>query len=216
MSNISLINTQKAFLETLLLGDKKLASKLIHEQINNGLSIKQVYEEIIKIALYDVGELWEFNKISVATEHLASAIVESILNEIYPLLISSTSIEKTVFLSCVEKEYHQIGIKMVSDIFETHGWNTFFLGANTPTKDLIDFAKNIKPDVISISLSIYSHLPILERMIQEFRKAFPHLTIIVGGQAFRKGGSEMLDAYPNVEFLADLSHLENYLKKYKI
>lgn len=58
-----------------------------------------LYETIIKKALYEVGELWEYNKISVATEHLASAIVEGILNEFYFKIISSDKINKTVTFS---------------------------------------------------------------------------------------------------------------------
>lgn len=49
----------------------------------NQIPVQYLYENIIKKSLYEVGELWESNKITVATEHLASAIVEAILNELY-------------------------------------------------------------------------------------------------------------------------------------
>ena len=65
---------------------KKLSPDLIRRQ--RLVSIKIIYEKLFKISLYKIGELWEYNKISVATEHLASAIVESILNENYLQIIS--------------------------------------------------------------------------------------------------------------------------------
>ena len=204
--------THKEFLAGLLSGNRAKCSELANSYLNEGASIKELYETIIKRALYEVGELWEYNKISVATEHLASAIVEGILNELYIKIISGNKINKTVLASCVENEYHQIGIKMISDLFEMNGWNSYFLGANTPTSELISFAKTTKPDIFAISLSIYSHLPMLERMISSIRKEFPELLIVVGGQAFRHGGQEVLLQYYNVVYQPDLNSTEQFIK----
>lgn len=205
-------SAHKEFLKSLLLGNRMQSSALAHTFLNQPASIKELYEDIIKNALYDVGELWEYNKISVATEHLASAIVEAILNELYPNVISTEKINRTAITACVENEFHQIGIKMVNDIFEMNGWKTHFLGANTPTTELISFAKTIKPDILSISVSLYFHLPILEKMIILVRNDFPKLPILVGGQAFRKGGQEILLKYENVTYKPDLNSTELFIK----
>lgn len=204
----------KEFLHLLLSGNRLKCSELANNYLNNGVSIKILYETILKKALYEVGELWEYNKISVATEHLASAIVERILNELYIQIISSVKINKTVIVACVENEFHQIGIKMISDLFEMNGWNSYFLGANTPTNELISFSKTIKPDVFAISISIYFHLPELEKMILILRKEFPELPILVGGQAFRHGGQDILLKYENVIYKPDLNSTELFIKNF--
>jgi methanogenic corrinoid protein MtbC1 len=206
--------THNEFLNALLSGNRSKCSELVKNYLNNGVSIEVLYETIIKKALYDVGELWEYNKIGVATEHLASAIVEGILNELYLKIISSDKINKTVIVSCVENEFHQIGIKMISDVFEMNGWNAYFLGANTPTNELISFSKTIRPDVFAISLSIYFHLPILEKMIPIIKKEFPELPILVGGQAFRHGGQDILLKYENVIYKPDLNSTELFIKDF--
>ena len=200
------------FLNSLLTGNRNICSRIIQEQLNNNLSIKELYENVIKATLYEVGELWEFNKISVATEHLASAIVEASLNELYPSIITPQKKEKTVIVSSLENEFHQIGIKMVSDIFELNQWNSYFLGANTPADELISLAKIIKPDILAISLSIYFHLPILEITLQKIRAEFPDLPIIVGGQAFRQGGQEIISNYTDVTYLSDLDSIDLFIK----
>ena len=204
----------KEFLNALISGNRLKCSELSKNYLDNDVSIKVLYETIIKKALYEVGELWEYNKISVATEHLASAIVEGILNELYSKIISSNKINKTVIVSCVENEFHQIGIKMINDLFEMNGWNSYFLGANTPTSELISFSEIIKPDIFAISLSIYFHLPILEKMILNIRKEFPELPILVGGQAFRHGGQEVLLKYENVIYKPDLNSTELFIKNF--
>jgi MerR family transcriptional regulator, light-induced transcriptional regulator len=204
--------TYKEFLSALLSGKRSRCSELANNYINDGGSIKELYENIIKKALYEVGELWEYNKISVATEHLASAIVEGLLNELYSRVISGNRLNKTVIVSCVENEYHQVGIKMISDVFEMNGWNSYFLGANTPTNELIAYAKDIKPDIFAVSLSIYFHLPLLEELIQKIRKEFPSMPILVGGQAFSRGGQDVLLNYDNVIYKPDLYSTEMYIK----
>jgi methanogenic corrinoid protein MtbC1 len=213
--NDSLVQvTHKEFLNVLISGNRSKCSELAKNYLNNGVSIEVLYETIIKRALYEVGELWEYNRISVATEHLASAIVEGILNELYFKIISSDKINKTVIVACVENEFHQIGIKMISDVFEMNGWNSYFLGANTPTNELISFSKTIKPDIFAISLSIYFHLPMLEKMIPIIRKEFPELPILVGGQAFRHGGHDILLKYKNVIYKPDLNSTESFIKNF--
>lgn len=202
------------FLKALLSGNRAKCSEISADLLNKNLSIKELYEKIIKQALYDIGELWETGRISVATEHLASAIVEANLNEQYYKVISNTiKTNKTVVAACVENEYHQIGIKMVSDIFEMNGWNAHFLGANTPTNELISFIKEIKPDLLAISLSIYFHLPTLEYMIKAIQDEIPNLPILIGGQGFRFGGIEIINRYTNLIYLPDLDSLESFLNQ---
>lgn len=202
------------FLRSLLAGNRGECSRIIHDHLNNQLSIPDVYEKVIRNSLYEIGELWELNKISVATEHLASAIVESILNELYLTIMHNDNSKKRVVVACAENEFHQIGIKMVNDVFEMNGWNSFFLGANTPTIELISFVEFINPYMLAISLSIYSHIPILERMIQKIRDDMPEMTILVGGQAFQRGGQDVIANYPNVVYLPDLNSIDSFIKNF--
>ena len=205
----------KEFLHALMIGKHALCSELVHTYQAKQISIKDLYETIFKKALYDVGELWEYNKISVATEHLASAIVESILNQLYFEIISKEKNNKVVIAACVENEFHQIGIKMISDIFEMNGWNALFLGSNTPTSELISFIKIKNPDLLALSLSLYFNFTELEKMIQMVQREFPDLPILVGGQAFQHGGEEIIAKYDNVVLKHDLYSTELFIKNFK-
>ena len=211
----NIVNKHKEFVKLLISGERSQCSEYAHNYFKQTNSVKALYENVLKKSLYEVGKLWEYNKISVATEHLASAIVEAILNEFYYSIITKEKAEKTVILSCIEEEMHQIGVKMISDVFEMNGWDSHFLGSNTPTKEIIDYTKLIKPDLLAISLSIYFHLPILEDMLHRFRKEFPDLSVIVGGQAFSNGGEEVLEKYNNVFYKPDLLSTDSFIKKFK-
>jgi len=200
------------FVNYLLTGRKKESSAIIFQFLNQNNSFLELYEKLIKKSLYKIGELWEYNKITVAAEHLASAIIETILNELYPKIAKTEKQNKKILLACVENEFHQIGIKIISDIFELNGWNSFFLGANTPTNELVRFAKSINPDIIGLSMSIYFHLPVLENMLLKIKDEFPEIPIIIGGQAFRYGGLEILAKFNNVFYFADSYEIYNSIK----
>jgi len=201
------------FLSSLISGNRKDCSKIAIEKLLSDPSVINLYEELLKPALYSVGKLWENNKISVATEHLATFISEAILNESYDQVISDIRIGKKVVVACVEKEYHQVGIKMVANVFENNGWDALFLGANVPVTELIIFIKSENPDMLALSLSIYFHLPTLKDMLKLIRLEFPELPVIVGGQAFMHGGREVAEKFVNVKFIGDLHELDYFIKK---
>ncbi len=212
MTENALQYSHKKFLDLLLSGNHLRCSELVQNYLDHKITLSELYENVLKKALYDVGELWEHNIISVASEHLASAIVEAILNEHYHKTVSKNKVNKTIILTCVENEFHQIGIKMVGNVFEMNGWNVKFLGANTPTQDLIRFAKSTKPDLLAISLSLYFNLPVLENMLLLINKELPNLNILIGGQAFRQGGQHILLKYQNTTYLPDLHSTEAFIK----
>ena len=51
-------------------------------------------------------------------------------------------------ISCIDKEFHEIGARMAADVFELNGWNTYFLGASMPTREIVKFIEVKKPDVV--------------------------------------------------------------------
>ena len=207
-------NDHKIFLKSLLEGDRVMASDIIYNLTVKNHTINDIYENVIRRALYDVGVLWEEGKISVATEHLSSAIVESILNELYSKIISRYRTDKIVVAASVEKEVHQIGIKMVSDVFEMNGWNVHFLGANTPSKDLLKFIDTVNPGIVALSVSIYFHYPELLKIIETIRKKHPLLTIIIGGQGLRHSSGEITKQFDRVYYFPDLYKLEEFIKNF--
>ncbi len=209
--NIPLLYNE--FFNALLTGDRLKCRKIALGLLENKFPVKNLYEDILKQSLYEIGDLWENGEISVATEHLASAIVENILNDVYAQIVSEKHINKSVVVTCVENEFHQIGVKMVADIFEMNYWKVHFLGANIPVKDLIDFIEKKQPNLLAVSMSLYFHLPLLENILKRVNAEFPHLTILIGGQGMRHGGLDVLARYSNTIYVSDLTYLENFIRK---
>lgn len=200
------------YISSLLKGDWSNCSAIVNDFLTEEYNIITCYEEVIKAAMYEVGRLWETNKISVATEHMASTISESIINKVFYDIRALEKSNRKVVLSCVENEQHLIGLKMVADIFERYGWNTIILVANTPVRDLVNYVRVNNPDLIALSVTLYFNIPVLDNMLDVINKELPYTQIIVGGQAFTRGGFELILNHKNVKFLPDLIAIEDFLK----
>ena len=200
------------YLENLLKGNRRNCSAIAKQYLAQNPSFLQLYEEVFKVALYEVGRLWETNQISVASEHIATAITEGILNEYFEQIISKNRLNRKVVVTCVEDEKHQVGVKMVADTFEMNGWESFFLGTGIPIVELIRYIHEVKPDLLAISLSIYFNFANLIKMLNKLREEFPDLQIIIGGQAFKHLSAEMISKVGNVVILTDLYLLEKFIK----
>jgi methanogenic corrinoid protein MtbC1 len=202
----------RRYLNGLLTNERQQCRDSFEKWLESGAGLRSIYEDLVQRSLYEVGDLWERGRISVSTEHLATAISESLLNLTYSRLFATPRVGKSAIVSCVANEYHQIGGKMVADFFELNGWRGYFLGANTPVTGLKELISNKHPDVVALSVSVAFSLDALLMAASEIRASFPDLPILVGGQALRWGGRERVERVPGVRYLSSLGELESWIK----
>lgn len=203
------------YTQALLRGDRPYCAGIVKGLLDKDISIYDLYMKLFQRSLYEVGTLWETNQISVAVEHVATAITDSMLSLVYPKIFAADHKGKKAVVSCLVNEYHQIGGKMVADIFELNGWDGYFLGANTPTNDLISMISDKQPDIAALSVSIYFNMNLLHDALDRIKKEFPDLKVIVGGQAFSRGGTDIGEKYPGVQYIPNIVELENLLSRYE-
>jgi MerR family transcriptional regulator, light-induced transcriptional regulator len=201
------------YLEALLAGRRLECREMVRQLLDAEVAVKILYTHLFQRSLYRVGKLWEHNQISVANEHLATSITESLLNLVYPALFTTERTGKSALISCGANEYHQVGGKMVADILELNGWDGHFLGANTSPEDLLSHIQEVQPDFVGLSLSILSNIDHLRRSIEAVKSDFPNMDMLVGGQAFRWGGIDALKRYSGAQLIPSLDELEKLIQK---
>jgi MerR family transcriptional regulator, light-induced transcriptional regulator len=202
------------YMASLIDGDKSKCASIVASLLEQKIDLKILYHDLFQRSLYQVGKLWEHNDICITTEHVATSITECLINFAYPVIHSSKKINKKVIVACVPKEFHQIGAKMVADIFELNGWKAYYAGANIHSVELFRLLKSKKTDLLAISLTFYLNVLRLFDLIEKVQKEFPNLPIIVGGQAIADRKPDIIDRYSNVRYLSSLTDLEKYIKKY--
>src|SRR5690606_30354946 len=124
-----------------------------------GLDLRTLYLEVFQPALREIGQLWQENRVTVADEHLATAITQSAMLRLYGSLELPGAVGRTLIAACVETERHEIGLRMLCDILELEGWNTLFLGATVPTESLARLVAARHPPAVALSVSLPPHLP---------------------------------------------------------
>lgn len=205
--------TYNNYFNSLIKGAKNECSSILDELLKKAVPVEKIYTQLFQRSLYQVGEYWEMNKISVATEHMATAITENLMIRLQPQLFATGRTGKKAVIACVANEYHQVGAKMVADIFEMNGWDGYFIGSNTPIDELIRFLESKEPDLIGLSLSIYYNLPELKNTLAKIRQHFPDMPVMVGGQAFRWGGTEITRQFNNVTYLHGVETLHKLINQ---
>ena len=201
-----------SYLNALLAGKRSECHTMVRELLNASINLKELYVHLFQRSMYEVGMLWETNRITVANEHLATAITESLLNLAYPSVFGAEHTGKKAVISCSANEFHQLGGKMVADILELNGWDAHFLGANTPPEDMARFIHDVKPDIVGLSLSILSNIENLKRAMDVIKSNFSNMDLLIGGQAFRWGGMDVVSQYAGAEYIPTLEKLENSIK----
>jgi MerR family transcriptional regulator, light-induced transcriptional regulator len=202
------------YLAFLLSGNKAGCARMVQGLIEAKVSVKVLYLDLFQRSMYQIGKLWEENQVSMATEQMATAITEGLLQLVYPLLFAADHVGKSAIVACVPLDFHQIGAKMVADIFELNGWDGCFVGANTPTQELLKSIDEKKPDIVALSMCLQMSLKGMEEMLQGITHSFPLLHIIVGGQGFLWGGAEIIKNYPQTQYVESIDSLERIIKTY--
>ena len=176
------------YLQSLLRMDRQNASKLIFQGIDQGISIRDIYLHVFQPSQYEVGRLWQMSNISVGMEHFCTAATQSIISQLYPHLFTGIKSNNKLIATSVTGELHELGIRMVTDFFEMDGWDTYFLGASTPNRSIIDMMHEIQPQIIAISATIAFNVDNVKILIQKIRNEvtnYPY-KILVGGYPFNK------------------------------
>lgn len=187
---IELVKDRNEFLSSLIEGDTRKSLQIASSLCNSNKDIERFYVHIIQSSMYEIGLLWEKGKISVAQEHLASSIIGRVISNIYIEKIKAKRTRGRAVVTSATNEFHEIGSWLISDLLEANGWNVKYLGANTPKRDLLDFADSFKPDIIAISITMPYNANYASDLISSLKsqKSTKNTKIMLGGHIVNRFG----------------------------
>lgn len=175
---------RKSYLHALMMNQTKTAYDVISSARKAGIPIIDIYEKILAKVMHEVGELWHKHVITVDKEHYATSVTQTVMSMFYDEIFERPRINRTLVCCAIGSELHEMGARMLSDIFEYGGWDTYYLGAALPQEALIKSIEEYKPDLVALSVTMPPYLPACEDVIKALREKFPELKIAVGGRAF--------------------------------
>jgi methanogenic corrinoid protein MtbC1 len=174
------------YLDLLLDGRRLDAMQAVAGRVEEGLPVETVYIEVLQPVMYEVGRLWQADEIDIATEHYVTAATQLLMARLFPGALPHRRIARSMVGACLGSELHELGMRMVCDLFEFEGWDTYFLGAVTPAGSLVKAVRSRKPDLVCLSATMAFGLPKIRDLIRTLRDpaegAPPR--IMVGGLPF--------------------------------
>lgn len=188
-------STALLFLNALLEGKRSYAQSIVRSMETSGLSLPDLYDRIFVPSQHELGRLWHLGKISVAQEHFVTAATQVIISTLYESFFESQEsssasgtygiINKPLLVAaCAKGELHELGIRMIADSFQYRGWDTVFLGANMPERDLMKEIDRQKPNFVLLSSTIPTHVAWVKRTIDDIRQMDSAVKVMVGGRPF--------------------------------
>ncbi len=202
------------YLDSLLEGDKATCKSIVEELLAEGESIKEIYLGLFQRSMYRIGQMWERERCSIADEHIATKITEALIDWSIEVSKCKGKKDKSVIIACIDKEYHELGAKMVAGYFEINGWNSTFLGSSTPLSEIIRLIGKKQPDVVGLSVNFYMNIPRLTKLVSMIKTKYPTQEIIIGGQALAGKDIKNLTGYNDIKYISCLNKLDEYLAAY--
>jgi len=173
------------FEAALLAGDHGRAQATFQQVLETCEHPAAAAIDLVQPALYGIGRKWENNEISVAQEHLATAIVEALLAEASMQGEYLPPNEQNALLALAPGNKHELGLRIVADALEYAGWTTHSLPAHTSARAIIHAVRDERPRLLAVSASLPQHLMAARALFGAVRaslgKHSPHL--LLGGLA---------------------------------
>jgi methanogenic corrinoid protein MtbC1 len=178
----------QGYLNALLQEDRAQAEKIILNAAKAGPAIQDLYINVIQPCQREIGRLWHTNKISVAQEHYATAVTQVVMAQLYPYLFSSAPTEKRgkAVVACVSGEIHELGARMLADFLEMDGWDSHYLGATTPAREIVQTVERHQAPLLCLSVTAALNLREADETITLLRgnPQTAKTIVLVGGYAF--------------------------------
>lgn len=171
------------YTDAAIRGNRQAALNLLLDAARLGHPVIDLYSEVLQGAMYRIGGLWEENKITVAQEHMATAITQFVLAHLYALIEPTETSRGKAVVTGVQGEFHQVGAHMVADMLEADGWDVQFLGTDTPIAGVLEAIEEHKADILGISATMLFPISSVARLIDAARaKRGSRIRIMVGGR----------------------------------
>ncbi len=144
-------------------------------------SLTEFYDGILKQVLYEIGSLWEENKLDIATEHICSNIAKEI---IYKINKSHTKRNKKsdILLCTPDGEIHNIACNIIESILLHKGYKVHNISPSLPTESIVKYIRDTNPSIIMISVTLKDNIESSKRLIKKMNLEF-RIPILIGGLA---------------------------------
>ena len=170
----------------------------IYEKYSRLFGLTEFYDKLLKPVMYRIGDLWQRGQLDVATEHASTNTAISLIKIINERLTvrttePGTSSEYKAVICTPDGELHGLACNMIESLLLNKGFKVYNISTSIPTDYIVDYIRDLQPDIIFISITLVENIKSAERLVQQIHTKYNNkLPVVVGGSAFNS-----MDRYPD-------------------
>lgn len=209
-----LTQTRDRYTDALARGEANVAQSIIDDAIESGATPPEIYLSILAPAQVKLGEMWHRGDISIAQEHLATAITMQMMDRQRQAAKPRTPLGLRALVTPVKDDQHFIGARMTADLLIMNGWDVDFFWNAIPDKDLAEYTQLRRIDLLAISVTMSEFLPNVAETTDAIRRLDPSRPkILLGGSAINHADFDLheLGVDAMVTDIARATHLAREL-----
>jgi methanogenic corrinoid protein MtbC1 len=145
---------REEFLRGLIEGNLSLSHNCATGYVTDKERLQEFYLGVVQPAMVEVGARWQNGTLSVAREHLATAIVTRVLASQHMRFITLDKPRGKALISAAANEFHELGARLIADVLDLNGWDTLYIGSNVPVEETLAFVRNEKPFLVGLSVTM--------------------------------------------------------------
>ena len=170
----------------------------IYEKYSRLFGLTEFYDKLLKPVMHRIGDLWQQGQLDVATEHASTNTAISLIKIINERLTvrtaePGTSSEYKAVICTPDGELHGLACNMIESLLLNKGFKVYNISTSIPTDYIVDYIRDLQPDIIFISITLVENIRSAERLVQQIHAKYNNkLPVVVGGSAFNS-----MDRYPD-------------------
>lgn len=173
------------YLAALIDGKRSTAEQLILSAYRGGISMPELYIDVLQPVMYEIGYLWQAARLTINQENYCFVATQGVIARLSRETFKVPRRGKLIVACCVGNELHEIGTRMLCDILGLAGWDNLCLGSAIPLQKVLQAIETEQADLLALSVTMPTHLGQCHQVVQAVREKFSTVKIAVGGRAFQ-------------------------------
>ena len=177
----------QGFVTALLSEEPDNARQFVHDLVESGHSLSEIYQHLLTPSARHLGKLWEDDECSFAGVTIAITKIRHIFISTAPPfpvhMADDDDDPPSILLTTVPGEQHTFGLYLVVELFREAGW-CVWSGTPRSTQELSDLVAREHYDVVGLSVVAKRNVAAVSRAIHNIRQQAknPDLKILLGGR----------------------------------
>jgi len=194
--------------EALLCGDELRCRRLAIDLYLAEHSIASICDDVLAVAMREIGDRWECSRADVYQERRGCEIVLRLLHELRSIIPSLSNGAPLAMGGAASGDQYHLATTMVELVLRENRWNAVSLGDNLPFENLASAIGQEHPRLFWLSAS---HLPDRQAFLEGYSALYERFGLsvpfVVGGRALTE------EVRRNMRYAAhcdNLKHLESF------